>query len=89
MENLLETKIDIVYYIDGLSISEDNKNSLKYWVIERPADGADFISGMCLALQNEKKITPEDFITIVMRESKVKEGTPKWKSFLRDIGLWR
>ncbi|MDD4422523.1 MAG: hypothetical protein PHD46_05765, partial [Eubacteriales bacterium] len=64
MENLIERKIDIVDYIDGLNISEDNKTSLKYWVTERNIDGADFISGMALALQNEKKITPEDFMII-------------------------
>jgi len=85
LENMIEMKVDIVEYIDSLDISEDNKNSLKYWITERNIDGTDFISGMALALQHEKKITPEDFITIVMWESKMKKEEPKWKTFLRNI----
>jgi len=81
---------DIVEYIDKLNISEDNKASLKYW-LDAKADGQicdDFIFGLCLALQNEGKINPEDFITITMHTPEKRKEESRWKSFLRGICFW-
>ena len=81
---------DIVEYIDGLNISDNSKNSLLYWVEQREQGQAcdDFILGMCLALQNERKITPEDFITITQWQPKKRKEESGWKSFLKIIRFW-
>jgi hypothetical protein len=83
-------KINIREYIDKLNISEDNKASLKYW-LDAKADGQicdDFIFGMCLALQNERKITPEDFIIITMHAPEKRKEESRWKNFWKSIRFW-
>lgn len=82
---------DIIYYIDKLNISDNSKTSLLYWIEQREQGQAcdDFILGMCLALQNERKITPEDFITISQWQPKKRKKESLWKSFLRGICFWR
>ncbi len=91
MRDLIET--NITDYINGLNITQKTKSSLHYW-LDRKAEGQaceDFISGMCLALQTENKITPENTLVILLWEPAKpvrKEGSTwvtKLINFLRGI----
>jgi hypothetical protein len=81
---------DIRKHINQLNISDNSKNSLLYWIEQREQGQAcdDFILGMCLALQNEGKINPEDFITITMHTPEKRKEESRWKSFLKIIRFW-
>jgi len=87
MRDLIETNIHD--YVNNLNISKSNKNSLNYW-LSRKAEGQaceDFISGMCLALQNEGKITPDEALVILIWESPVKRKEPKsW--IMKSLKKW-
>lgn len=88
MENLCG-KVNILEYISKLNIKDETRRNLISYIIksEQGEDSEAYIFGMALALQNEGIITPEDFISIVMRKRKEKrEEESWWKSFLRGIG---
>ena len=88
MHDLIET--NIYDYVNNLNISKSNKNSLNYW-LSRKAEGQaceDFISGMCLALQTENKITPEEALVLLLWEPKKRREESGWKSFWRSIRFW-
>jgi hypothetical protein len=70
-KNLCE-KVDILKHISELNISDRNKHNLIDYIAksEQGEDYENHIFGMCLALQDEGKITPDDFTAITMREKK-------------------
>lgn len=86
-KNLYE-KVNILEYISKLNIKDETRRNLISYIVksEQGEDSEAYIFGMALALQNEGIITPEDFIAIVMREKKVREEVPWWKSFWKGIG---
>ena len=97
MEDLIETKVNIMDYIDKLGISEGNKFQLKSQVEkkqelsgEEKRSCNDYITGVCSALYSEGKITQDDaFIIEFWEPRKKRKEVPKWKSFLGGIWFWR
>ena len=88
MRDLIET--NITDYVNKLDINNDTKSSLHYW-LDRKANGQaceDFISGMCLALQTEKKLCPEEALVLLLWEPKKRKEESGWKSFWRSIRFW-
>lgn len=88
MRDLEET--NITDYISGLNITQKTKETLQYW-LNRKVEGQacdDFISGLCLALQTENKITPEEALVLLLWEPKKRKEESGWKSFWRSIRFW-
>ncbi len=87
MRDLIET--NITDYVNGLNITQKTKETLQYW-LNRKVEGQaceDFISGMCLALQTENKITPDEALVILIWESPVKRKEPKsW--IMKSLKKW-
>ncbi len=88
MRDLIET--NITDYINGLNITQKTKETLQYW-LNRKVEGQaceDFICGMCLALQTEKKLSPEEALVLLLWEPKKRKEESGWKSFWRSIRFW-
>ena len=88
MRDLEET--NITDYINGLNITQKTKETLQYW-LNRKVEGQaceDFISGMCLALQTENKITPENTLVILLWEPAIEKGETKSSWIMKNLKKW-
>ena len=54
--------------IDTLEISEKNKDNLKYYIDKKDEKNKERLFGVALALQDESLITPESFVSLVIKK---------------------
>jgi hypothetical protein len=74
-------EVNVLRLISELNISEQNKHALIKYIAksEQGEDSEDYIYGIALALENEGKITSDDFIAITMREKKREAKPSLWR----------